>query len=292
MAYETLGVEHRAGYYDKAGALRDMFQNHMFQLLTLCAMEPPAHFIADQYQNEKVQVLSSLRPISVGKVNESVVRGQYGNGTINGKKVVGYRQEEGVNPKSNTETFAAMKLFIDNWRWHGVPFYLRSGKRLNFQATEILVQFKQIPHSIFTSFHHEQFASNILCFRIQPDEGISLRFEAKQPGPDLNIASINFNFDYKSTFHTQLMSAYERLLLDCMHGDRTLFIREDIVDLSWQFITPILKEWERTSKKIPSYPSGSWGPEEAKALIEKDGRKWRSYVPNYNLPTDGQGKQL
>jgi glucose-6-phosphate 1-dehydrogenase len=292
MAYETLGVEHRAAYYDQAGALRDMFQNHMFQLLTLCAMEPPAHFVADQYQDEKAQVLSALRPIPKNKFDEFVVRGEYGAGIIDGQKVAAYRREPGVNPKSNIETFAAMKLYIDNWRWHGVPFYLRSGKRLNFQGTEILIQFKQIPHSIFPSFSHEQFASNILCFRIQPDEGISLRFEAKQPGPELNLASINFNFDYKTTFHTELMGAYERLLLDCMHGDRTLFIREDIVDLSWQFITPILNHWEKSSRRIPSYASGSWGPEEAKALIRQDGRKWRSYVPNYNLPTDGYGKEL
>ncbi len=295
MAYETLGVEHRAAYYDKAGALRDMFQNHMFQLLTLCAMEPPAHLIADQYQDEKAQVLSSLRPIPKGQIDQFVVRGQYDSGTIDGKKVPAYRQEEGINPKSKTETFIAMKLFIDNWRWHGVPFYLRSGKRLNFQGTEILIQFKQIPHSIFPSFKHDQFASNILCFRIQPDEGIALRFEAKQPGPAMNIASINFNFDYKSTFQSQLMSAYERLLLDCMHGDQTLFIREDIVELSWKFMTPILKEWEKSpsnSKKLPLYASGSWGPPQAKALIEQDGRKWRSYVPNYNFPTDGEGKKL
>lgn len=292
MAYETLGVEHRAGYYEKAGALRDMFQNHMFQLLTLCAMEPPAQFTADQYLDEKAQVLLALRPIDEGQFDEFVVRGQYGSGKIGRKKVPGYRQEPGVNRKSQTETFVAMKVFIDNWRWHGVPFYLRSGKRLISQGTEILIQFKQIPHSIFPSFRHQEFAANILCFRIQPDEGISLRFEAKQPGPEINLASINFNFDYKTTFHTKLMGAYERLLLDCMHGDRTLFVREDIVDLSWKFITPILKHWEKSRKPVPSYPSGSWGPQEASALIHRDGRKWRSYVPNYNIPTDGYGKEL
>ncbi|MBL8012979.1 MAG: glucose-6-phosphate dehydrogenase [Candidatus Omnitrophica bacterium] len=292
MAYETLGVEHRAGYYEKAGALRDMFQNHMFQLLTLCAMEPPAHFTADQYLDEKAQVLLSLRPVAQNQLDNFVVRGQYAKGTIGRKKVPGYRQEPEVDRKSQTETFVAMKLFIDNWRWHGVPFYLRSGKRLISQGTEILVQFKQIPHSIFASFRHQQFASNILCFRIQPDEGISFRFEAKQPGPEINLASINFNFDYKTTFHTKLMGAYERLLLDCMHGDRTLFIREDIVDLSWKFITPILKHWEKSKRPVALYPAGSWGPKEAMALIHGDGRKWRSYVPNYNIPTDGYGKEL
>jgi glucose-6-phosphate 1-dehydrogenase len=264
----------------------------MFQLLTLCAMEPPAQFIADQYQDEKAQVLSSLRAIPKGRLDEFVVRGQYDAGVIEGKRVLAYRREPGVDRKSKIETFVAMKLFIDNWRWHGVPFYLRSGKRLNTSGTEILIQFKQIPHSIFPSFKHNQFASNILCFRIHPDEGISLRFEAKEPGPEINLASINFNFDYKTAFHTQLMGAYERLLLDCMHGDRTLFIREDIVDLSWQFITPILKEWEKSKRKIPLYKSGSWGPAEANALIERDGRKWRSYVPNYHIPTDGDGKRL
>jgi glucose-6-phosphate 1-dehydrogenase len=285
MAYETLGVEHRAGYYDKAGALRDMFQNHMFQLLTLCAMEPPAHFTADQYLDEKAQVLRALRPIPKGKFDEFVVRGQYGAGVIGRRKVPAYRQEPGIGRRSATETFAAMKLFIDNWRWQGVPFYLRSGKRMISQGTEIMIQFKQIPHSIFSSFKHQEFA-------FQPDEGISLRFEAKQPGPDINLASINFNFDYKTTFHTALMGAYERLLLDCMHGDRTLFIREDIVDMSWSFITPILRHWEESSRTVSLYPSGSWGPEEAKALIRRDGRRWRSYVPNYNIPTDGYGKEL
>ena len=293
MSSETLGVEHRAAYYDKAGALRDVFQNHMLQLLTLCAMEPPVTFNAYQYRSEKTKILHALRPIPRGKVDSFVVRGQYGAGKINGRKVPAYRTEEGVDPKSRTETFAAMKLFIDNWRWHGVPFYLRCGKRLNSSATEILIHFRQIPHSMFSSFSPDIFASNILCFRIQPDEGISLRFEAKRPGPHFFPASLNFEFDYKSVFQTHLMGAYERLLLDCMHGDQTLFIREDQEELSWEFVDRILEEWKASpSVKFPNYASGSWGPEAAKRLIEQDGRKWREYGANYSVPTDEHGKRL
>jgi len=293
MASETLGVEHRAAYYDKAGVLRDMFQNHILQLLALCAMEPPVKFDAEQYRDEKTKVFHALRPIPKGRSKDFVIRGQYGSGRMDGKKVAEYRQEEGVAPHSQTETFVAMKLFIDNWRWHGVPFYLRSGKRLNSHATEILVQFKQIPHSMFSSVPPDTFASNILCFRIQPDEGISLRIESKQPGPEFSLASLNFNFEYKNVFHTQLMGPYERLLLDCMHGDQTLFIREDQVELSWAFIDRILVEWQKShAPKFPNYASGSWGPTAANKLIEQDGRKWRSYVTNYSAPTDEFGQKL
>jgi glucose-6-phosphate 1-dehydrogenase len=293
MASETLGVEHRAAYYDKAGVLRDMFQNHLLQLLALCAMEPSVKFDAGQYRDEKTKVFHALRPMPKGRIKDFVVRGQYGNGRVDGKKVFGYRQEEGVDPHSQTETFVALKLFIDNWRWRGVPFYLRSGKRLNCHATEILVQFKQIPHSMFSSVPPDLFASNILCFRIQPDEGISLRIEAKQPGPEISLASLNFNFEYRNVFHTQLMGPYERLLLDCMHGDQTLFIREDQVELSWGFIDRILEEWKKSPKeKFPNYESGSWGPEAANKLIESDGRRWRTYDTNYSYSADQHGKRL
>ena len=293
MTSEELGVEHRAGYYDKAGALRDMFQNHMFQLLTLCAMEPPVQFTADQYRDEKTKILRALKPIPKGKINDYVVRGQYGKGTVNGKPMPAYREEEGVNKKSNTETFVAMKLFIDNWRWQGVPFYLRSGKRLNTHATEITVQFKQIPHSMFPLLSPEDCAYNIICFRIQPDEGISLRFGAKQPGPEFKLASLNLDFDYKDVFHEPIMGPYERLLSDCIHGDQTLFVREDTVELSWQFITAILDAWKTNPpKQFPNYDSGSWGPQDANRLIEQDGRKWRTYAANYNAPTDSHGKKL
>lgn len=293
MASETLGVEHRAAYYENAGTLRDMFQNHMFQLLTLCAMEPPVNFASNQYHDEKAKVLRAVRPIPKGRVDDFVVRGQYGSGRAGGKSVPAYRKEEGVDSHSVTETFVAMKLFIDNWRWHGVPFYLRSGKRLNTQATEITIKFKQIPHSMFSSLDADVIASNILCFRIQPDEGISLRFGAKRPGPELDLASLNLDFDYSDTFHVHLMGPYERLLLDCMHGDQTLFVREDTVELSWKFITAILQEWKKSPPaKFPNYDSGSWGPEAANKLIEKDGRKWRTYGANYSAPTDSRGKKL
>ena len=279
-AVETLGVEHRAGYYEHAGCLRDMFQNHILQLLTLCAMEAPSKFAPGLYRDEKVKVLQALRPIAPGKFDRHVVRGQYGRGTIAGKAVPGYRQEEGVDLDSNTETFAALKVFIDNWRWEDVPFYLRSGKRLNRQFTEIAIQFKQVPHSIFSSYAASDFAPNLLCFHIQPDEGISLRFEAKKPGIAPCLASLNLDFDYKSTFHTQLMGAYEHLLLDCMKGDQTQFVREDSVELSWGFITSILKQWEKSPLNFPNYAAGSWGPAEAQKLIEQDGRQWRSYAGN------------
>ncbi len=281
-AAETLGVEHRAAYYDKAGALRDMFQNHMFQLLSLFAMEPPVNFTAEQYRDEKIKVFHGIRPIPEGKLSDYVVRGQYTNGIIDKKKVIGYREEEGVANNSKTETFVAMKLFIDNWRWQGVPFYLRSGKRLAKSATEVTIQFKKIPHSLFSALPVDAFAPNILSFRIQPDEGIALRFEAKTPGPDLCLSSLVLDFDYKSTFKMDLMGAYERLLLDCMLGDQTLFIREQMVDLSWGFITDILKRWEKSSSKVPVYESGSWGPAEAMRLIEQDGRQWRLHEAEQN----------
>lgn len=276
-AAETVGVEHRAGYYDKAGALRDMFQNHMFQLLTLIAMEPPREFSAEQYRNQKVKVAKSIRPIPKNKLREFVVLGQYGPGRIEGQKVIGYRKEKGVAPDSVTETFGAMKLFIDNPRWRGAPFYLRSGKRLASRATEITIQFKEVSRSIFKSMGIDRFSPNVLSFRIQPNEGICLSFEAKQPGPKICMASLNLAFNYKDVFKGDLGGAYERLLLDCLLGDQTLFVRQDMVEVSWAFIDTLLDGRERSSlKKFPNYAAGSWGPLEAQQLIEKDGRVWRN----------------
>ncbi|MBF0298768.1 MAG: glucose-6-phosphate dehydrogenase [Oligoflexia bacterium] len=276
-ALETLGVEHRAGYYDQTGALRDMFQNHMFQLLALIAMGPPARFDANQYRDEKIKVIKALRPIPKGKFHEFVVRGQYANGVINEQAVVGFRDEKNISPTSNTETFSAMKLFIDNWRWEGVPFYLRTGKRIGRAATEIVIQFKNIPHSIFYPLKADQLCPNLLSFQIGENEGISLGFEAKHPGPKLCMAFVNLNFCYSNIFGTRpLPLAYERLLLDCMLGEQILFSREDMVELSWEYITPILKDWENSPplSNFPNYLAGSFGPEEANTLIERDGRKW------------------
>ena len=276
-AAETLGVEGRAGYYDKAGALADMFQNHMLQLLALVAMEPPVLFNAGPYRDEKEKVLKAIRPVPKAQVGEFAVCGQYGRGQAGGKKVPGYREEKGVTPDSQTETFAALKLFVDNWRWQGVPFYMRSGKRLKRAATEIAVQFRHVPHSIFAPLTGEQFSPNVLSFRIQPDEGISLSFEAKHPGPKMCMATIRMEFSYKETFKAEPPGPYERLLLDCMQGDQTLFMRQDMVETSWSLITPVLEAWKKlTSPKFPNYAAGSEGPAEAFELIEKDRRTWRN----------------
>jgi glucose-6-phosphate 1-dehydrogenase len=277
-AAETLGVEHRAGYYDKSGALRDMFQNHMFQLLSLVAMEPPFALEQDLYRDEKERVARSIRPIWNAELGNFVVRGQYDFGVVSGKEVVGYHQEKDIPNDSQTETFVAMKLFIDNWRWKDVPFYLRSGKRLAAQATEISIHFKPIAHSIFKPIREQDFTPNVLTLRIQPDEGISLGFESKHPGPKLCTATLGLDLDYSAAFDESPPDAYERLLLDCMNSDQSLFVRQDMVERSWGFITKILREWEHGSKnKVLSYKAGSWGPREAHELIEKDGRKWRQF---------------
>ncbi len=277
-ASEVLGVEHRAGYYDKSGQLRDMFQNHMFQLLTLVAMEAPVRFAAQQYHNEKVKLARAIRHIPKAKIGEYVVLGQYGEGIIDGKKVHAYRQEEGVPPHSTTETFAAIKVLIDNPRWEGVPFYLRSGKRLNHPMTEIAIHFKKPQHLIYKNLKLDQLDQNVLSFRIQPDEGIFLSFDAKKPGPKLSLASMNFGFNYKDIFKTPQMGPYERLLLDCIRGDQMLFVREDMVEVSWKFIDSILKEHKKLMPQVlPNYASGSWGPEEANKLIQRDGRRWQDF---------------
>jgi glucose-6-phosphate 1-dehydrogenase len=272
---ETVGVQHRAGYYDTSGALRDMFQNHMLQMVTLVAMEPPISFGGDGVRDEKVRLLRSIRPFDVNKMDEFWVRGQYGPGFIHGKEVKGYLEETGVSPDSKTETFVAAKLFIDNWRWQGVPFYLRTGKRLAVQDTEIAITFKKVPYSMFSSISLEELPPNVLVLKIQPEEGISLRFQAKRPGSKICMSTLDMNFSYKSVFLIDLPEAYQRLLLDCMVGDQTLFTRQDDTEISWQLLTPLLQAWQQDESAPCIYPAGSESFTEADSLIEKDGRQWR-----------------
>lgn len=274
-ATEALGVEHRAGYYDSAGVLRDMFQNHMLELLSLVAMEPPVNFDPVNYRDEKVRVLKFIRPIPMAKMEEHFVRGQYAAGEIKGEKVPAYLDEPGVKPGSQTETFSALKIFVDNPRWQDVPFYLRSGKRLKGQKTEIIIQFKHIPHSIFANVPANQIPQNQLRIHIQPDEGIQLNFNSKYPGPKMCMATLGLEFNYKSVFDEKDLSAYERLILDCMHADPTLFVRQDMVEVAWGLIETLLKPMQNgTAPKLHLYPSGSWGPQEAAKLIRTDGRDW------------------
>lgn len=272
---ETIGVEHRASYYDNSGALRDMFQNHMLQMLALVAMEPPISFEADHLRDEKVKLLRAIRPIKLNQWNQLIVRGQYGPGSIDGKQVLGYRAEAGVEPKSKTETFVAAKLFIDNWRWKGVPFYLRTGKRFACKDTEIAVTFKKIPHSMFASAGLDDMPSNVLILQIQPEEGISLSFQAKQPGSKICMSTLNMSFSYKDVFGVHMPEAYQRLLLDCMVGDQTLFARYDGVEIAWKLLTPVLEAWQKDPSEPYEYPAGSDSFPEADRLTETDGRKWR-----------------
>jgi len=275
-AAETVGVEHRASYYDKTGALRDMFQSHILQMLALVAMEPPASFEADRIRDEKVKLLRSIRPFDLDKLNNVTVRGQYGPGTINGQEVVGYRNEPGVDPQSKTETFVAAKLFIDNWRWSGVPFYLRTAKCLARKDTEIAIFFKNVPHSIFDSPGLEDIPPNVIVLQIQPEEGMSLSFQAKRPGSKICMSTLNMDFKYKSVFQADMPEAYQRLLLDCMVGDQTLFTRYDDVEVSWRLLTPVLEAWQKDDSAPYIYAAGSDSFPQADALIESDGRKWRS----------------
>ncbi len=271
---ESIGVEDRAGYYETAGVIRDIVQNHMMQLLTLVAMEPPVAFEADEVRNEKVKVIRAARRLAPDDVPASVVFGQYGPGAIGGEEVPGYRQEPRVAAGSRTPTFVAMRLFLDNWRWAGVPFYLRSGKRLPKRVTEIAVQFKQAPLPLF---HDGARDPNLLAFNIQPDEGISLRFVAKAPGTTMRLRPVNMGFQYGTAFAGEELSAYERLLLDCMLGDQTLFTRRDEVEEAWALLEPVLTWWERSSPppELQTYEAGTWGPPAAWSLIERDGRRWR-----------------
>ncbi len=278
-AAEELGIEHRAGYYDQAGALRDMFQNHILQLIALTAMEPPRDMKAESIRNARVQVIRSLRSFHGNQISKTVVRGQYAAGEVSGQRTPAYRDEEGIRRDSRTETFSAMKLFVDNKRWKGVPFYCRSGKRLAQKITEIAIQFKRPQKFLFKPLiQPEDVAANVLSFRIQPAEGISVCFQAKQPGPKFCMNSLSLNFDYKEAFGINPPEAYERLLLDCMLGDQTLFTRQDDVELSWRFFQPVLKYWSsHAPNDFPNYAPGSWGPKAADDLIERDGRTWRNF---------------
>lgn len=274
---ETSGVGNRAGYYENAGVIRDIFQNHLLQLLTLTAMEAPVAFTADAVRDEKIKVLQALRPYKGEEALANTFRGQYVSGVINGKRVIGYKDEKGVDINSTTETFLAMRLFIDNWRWAGVPFYIRSGKRLPKSVTEIVIQYKQVPLSLFGWRNMAGDAPNQLILCIQPDEGITLTFGAKAPGPINQIAPVNMSFDYVSTFGTEPPEAYERLLLDVMMGDATLFTRADEVKAAWKFTTDILEAWAQAGvKNLPVYEAGTWGPSGVDDFIQRDGRKWRN----------------
>ncbi len=283
---EELGVENRAGYYEQAGCLRDIFQNHMLQMLALVAMEPPAVFEADRYRDEKVKVLRSLRelPADPETLDSWIVRAQYGAGKINGRRVKAYRDEPGVARDSATETYVAAKLLVDNWRWSGVPFYLRSGKRLARRLSEIAVFFKPIPHSMFSPLSPDGAAMNALVINVQPEEGISLTVDAKRPGTKAGLGSLTLHFDYRTIFGGDPPEAYERLLHDCMLGDQMLFVRTDDMEASWALVTDVLHTWERGAAcarcVLDTYPAGGWGPRAADALIEADGRRWRALDEN------------
>jgi glucose-6-phosphate 1-dehydrogenase len=272
---ETLGVEHRGGYYDKAGALRDMIQNHLMQILSLIAMEPPVAFTADEIRARKVDVLRAVRPIPVDNLHRYAARGQYGPGWLEGERVPAYRNEPDVDPDSGTETFAALKLFIDNWRWQDVPFYMRTGKRMAEDVSRAIIQFRPVPHQSFPSSAAIDWQPNRLEIDIQPDEGISLRFLAKQPGVTLRLSPKDMNFRYSEAFKTEPPEAYETLLLDVLEGDATLFMRADQVECAWKVVDPVLEVWDSVgASDFPNYPSGSWGPESAETLIAQDGRSW------------------
>ena len=273
---ETVGMEGRGEYYEGAGALRDIIQNHALQLLALTAMEPPPDYTPNAVRDEKAQVLRSIRPIPLDEVPDSTVRGQYGPGVMAGEPVPGYRQEPEVAPDSNTDTFVALKLTIDNWRWAGVPFYLRTGKRLPKRISEIAIQFNRPPLSLFRSNGINEIEPNVLVMNIQPDEGISLKIESKIPGQDNRIRPVNMDFRYGTSFGVPTPEAYERLLLDAMLGDPMLYTREDEVEAQWSLITPVLEAWERMpAPTFPNYESGSWGPREADYFLERDERGWR-----------------
>jgi glucose-6-phosphate 1-dehydrogenase len=264
---EELGVEQRGGYYEIAGALRDMVPNHIFQLITLTAMEPPISFEANSVRDEQAKILHAIQPIAPEDVLE---------GTINGQRVPGYRSEPNVSPDSNTETFVAMRLFVDNWRWAGVPFYLRTGKRMPCRGTEIVIQFKSAPFILFEKTPVDRLKSNLLVIRIQPDEGISLSFGAKIPGPVVELGTVNMDFQYKDYFGSNPSTGYERLLYDCMLGDATLFQRADMIEAGWKVVEPVQDVWNALPPRdFPNYPAGSWGPEESDELTANDGFKWR-----------------
>ena len=282
---ESIGVEKRGSYYEGSGALRDMIQNHLLQVAGLIAMEPPASLNSDAIRNETVKVFQSIRPYTSEDVIKSAIRGQYLTATIKGEKVIGYRQEDGVNENSKTETYAALKFYIDNWRWGGVPFYIRTGKRMPTRVTEAVIHFRRTPHYLFSNKSDRE-AHNQLVIRIQPDEGILLKFGLKMPGAGFDVQPVNMDFHYSDLSIARIPEAYERLLLDSMAGDSTLFARGDAVMAAWKFLDPVLNEW-KNNPCIPvyGYPAGTWGPERADDLIEGDGMTWR--YPCKNLSDDG-----
>jgi glucose-6-phosphate 1-dehydrogenase len=274
---ETLGVEQRGQYYDQAGALRDMVPNHIFQLLTLTAMEPPISFHPDAVRDEQAKILRAVQPLAPEDVLTRAVRGQYGAGVIDGVKVPAYRSEPNVAPDSHTETFVTLKLSLDSWRWADVPFYVRTGKRLARRDTEIAIQFRRAPFILFRDTPVESLTPNLLVLHIQPDEGISLRFGAKTPGPLVRIGAVNMSFRYADYFGSEISTGYERLLYDAMIGDATLFQRADMVEAGWSVVQPILDVWSALPpRNFPNYPAGSWGPKEAEELLERDHRRWNA----------------
>lgn len=271
---ETVGVEHRGSYYEHAGALRDMVQNHLLQLLCLVAMEPMVSFEADEIRNKKVDVLHAIRPIQRDSVHRCAVRGQYGQGRVGGKKVLSYNKEAGVSPDSQTETFVALKLFIDNWRWQGVPFYLRTGKRLAQEASEIAIQFRPVPHQSFPPEATLDWQPSRLVMAIQPDEGIILRFQAKHPGPKMHLRPVEMQFNYQDAFAIRSSNAYETLLWDIMRNDATLFMRADQVEAAWRLLMPVLEVWAASPPcDFPNYAAGTWGPESVYGLLA-EGHSW------------------
>jgi glucose-6-phosphate 1-dehydrogenase len=274
---ETVGVEGRGGYYEKSGVVRDMIQNHVFQVLSLVAMEPPSSLDAESVRDEKIKAMQAARAFTPGRVRAECVRGQYGPGSIGGQPVPGYREEKGVAPDSTTETYAMVTMWFDNWRWSGVPFYIRSGKRLAKRVTEIAIQFKAAPLQLFGAAATDQVAPNQLVIRVQPDEGITMRVAAKVPGQVTRIRDVNMDFRYGASFGVQLAEAYERLILDCILGDSTLYARKDMTERGWEIVMPILEEWaaHKDEADFPNYEAGSWGPEESFKILEQQGRHWR-----------------
>jgi len=274
---EKLGVEQRGGYYDTAGALRDMIPNHILQLVTLTAMEPPVSFEADSVRDEQAKILQAIQAYDPEDVLRRAVRGQYGEGTVDGKKVPGYRTEDKVAPNSNTETFAAFKLSVDNWRWADVPFYIRTGKRMKTRHSSIVIQFKKAPFMLFRDTPVEKLTTNRIVLHIQPDEGITLHFGAKIPGPIVNMGAVDMDFDYLDHFGEQVSTGYERLLYDCMIGDATLFQRADMVEAGWRIVAPVLDVWKALpARDFPNYAAGTWGPAESDAMLAADGRAWKN----------------
>ena len=274
---EKLGVEQRGGYYDRAGAMRDMIPNHILQLVTLTAMEPPVSFDADSVRDEQAKILQAIQPFSPEDVLHNTVRGQYGDGSIDDKKVPAYRSEPQVAPSSNTETFAALKLSIDNWRWADVPFYIRTGKRMATRHSSIVIEFKKAPFMLFRETDVERLRTNRIVIHIQPDEGITLHFGAKVPGPIVKIGPVDMDFDYADYFGEQASTGYERLLFDCMIGDATLFQRADMVEASWKIVAPVQDVWTALpARNFPNYAAGTWGPRESDELLAADHRSWKN----------------